>query len=234
MLRDTRSAQVGRPAIHKSTRLELGEGINKSGKCGFSVGKRAALPFSLYVTKTHFSISRTSSSFLLTVMMRSTTGWRCRLIVCSGSARFLYDACNLCVNGLIFLLSYRLNKIWKSPWRREFSLMKARESGPRGSGIFFLWNNNPSFVFVLFVPLWHFNNRGQYPNCKQLTKTTYCHCEVRLQAMGNLLGHLYFVSVLVLCFGSLSAVLSLIEHHGLTFSSAQSCFLLQANPESTP
>lgn len=129
-------------------------------------------------------------------MMRSTTGWRCRLIVCPGSAHFLYGACNLCVNGLIFLLSYRLNKIWKSPWRREFSLMKARESGPRGSGIFFfLWNNNPSFVFVLFVPLWHFNNRGQYPNCKQLTKTTYC-----LSLGGQTPGHGKPVGSFVLCF----------------------------------
>lgn len=200
------------------------------------MGKRAALSFSLYVTKTHFSISRTSSSFLLTVMMRSTTGWRCRLIVCPGSAHFLYGACNLCVNGLIFLLSYRLNKIWKSPWRREFSLMKARESGPRGSGIFFfceitiphsyLYSSFPCDISIIEVNTQTANN-WQKPHI-------VCHWEVRLQAMGNPLGHLYFVSVLVLCFGSLSAVLSLIEHHGLTFSSAQSCFLLQANPESTP
>lgn len=48
----------------------------------------------------------------------------------------VYDRNHLSVDGLVFLFSYRLNKIWKSPRRREFSLMKARESGPRGSNFF--------------------------------------------------------------------------------------------------
>lgn len=40
------------------------------------------------------------------------------------------------VDRLVFLLAFRLNEIWKSPRKGEFSGMETQDSGPRRSDIF--------------------------------------------------------------------------------------------------